>query len=84
MRHIIAAAALLALSGVPVPGARAAEVPVDQLVRSLTDQQTAFVKKGGWKGGKGWKHGRAWGHHRVRRGPPPWAPAYGYRRKHRW
>ncbi len=84
MHHIVAAATLLALSGFAVPDARAAETSLDRLVQSLPDEDTVYVKKGGWQSGKGWKHGRAWGHHRVRGGPPPWAPAHGYRRKHRW
>jgi hypothetical protein len=31
---------------------------------------------------RGWKHG-SWGHSRGKHGPPPWAPAHGWRRKHR-
>ena len=81
MRHVIAVCATLAVAGLAAPAARAGEAPLGTLVQSLDENQIAFVKKGGWKGGK---HGRAWGHHRVRRGPPPWAPAHGYRRKRGW
>jgi hypothetical protein len=48
-------------------------------VQSLAEYEGAYAEKGGWHGGsKAWKHG--W----KRRGPPPWAPTWGYRRKRRW
>ena len=63
------------------PSVQAAPVSIRAAVQSLTDHEIAYAKKGGWKGE--WKHGRGWGHHRSWRwGPPPWAPAWGWRRKH--
>jgi len=84
MRYVLIVCAALAVTGVVAPAARAGEAPLGTLVQSLDEAQIAFVKKGGWKGGKGWKHGRAWGHYRARRGPPRWAPAHGYHRKRGW
>ena len=46
---------------------------IDIAVQSLTDEQIAYVKKGG----RGGMHGM------KRRGPPSWAPAYGRRYKRR-
>jgi hypothetical protein len=86
MRYVIAVCAPLALAGFAAPPAHAATAPTVEPLSALmqiSDDQTTYVKSG-WKGGKGWNRGRAWGHYRARRGPPPWAPAYGYRRKHRW
>ena len=82
MRQLLAALGTAALMTVAGP-AHAAPVPVDA-AQSLTDQEVAYAKKGGWHGGgKGWKHGHAWGHRKGwHRGPPPWAPAHGYRRKY--
>ena len=79
MRHLIAAAGLVACAALAAPAAQAAPVtqaaPValDRAVGSLPDAEVAYVKKGG----KGWKGGKAM----KRRGPPPWAPAWG--RRHR-
>ena len=73
MRHLLAAMGAAAFVVVAAPAVRASPVLPNQAVQALTDQELAYMKKGG----KGWKHGR-----KVRRhGPPPWAPAYGLRRK---
>jgi hypothetical protein len=88
MRYALAALGTAALIMFTVPAVHAS--PVDAAVQSLADGQVAYAKKGGWHGGgKGWKHGwrggGRWGHHRGwRGGPPPWAPAWGWRRKHGW
>ncbi|HEX8666077.1 MAG TPA: hypothetical protein VF744_18845 [Beijerinckiaceae bacterium] len=77
MRHLIAAAGLIACAAFAVPpanaapAAQAAPVALDTALGSLPDVDTAYVKKGG----KGWKGGKAM----KRRGPPPWAPAWGRR-----
>jgi hypothetical protein len=77
MRHVIAAIGTAALLLVAAPAVRASSL--DAAVQSLAEHEVAYAKKGGWHGrGKGWKH--SW----KRGGPPPWAPAWGYRRKHRW
>jgi hypothetical protein len=84
MRYALAALGTAALIMFTVP---AVASPVDAAAQSLTDGQVAYAKKGGWHGGgkkHGWKGGRGWGHGGWRRGPPPWAPAWGWRRKHRW
>ena len=83
MRRLLAALGTAALITIAVP-AHAASVSIAADVQSLTEHEVAYAKKGGWHGGgKGWKHGRGWGHHRGwHRGPPPWAPAWGWRRKH--
>ena len=73
MRHLIAAAGMLALAALASPAARAAPVSLDMALESPSAPETAYVKKGG----KGWKMG----HKMKRRGPPPWAPAWG--RRHR-
>jgi hypothetical protein len=82
MRRLLAALGTAALVMITTSAVQASPVEAD--VQSLTDHEVAYAKKGGWHGGgKGWKHGRAWGHHRGwHRGPPPWAPAHGYRRKY--
>jgi hypothetical protein len=88
MRHLLAAIGIAAFVILAAPTAQATAVSLDAVAQSLPEDQIAFTKgghgKGGWKGGK---HGRAYGHHRGRHyrgGPPPWAPAHGWRRKHRW
>ena len=77
MRRFLAVLGTAALVMVTGPAVHATPVSVDGAVQSLTDSQTAYAKKGGWKHG-----GHGWGHHRG--GPPPWAPAHGWRRKHGW
>src|SRR5215203_5311753 len=84
MRSALAVLGTAALIIFTVPAVHAS--PVDAAVQSVADGQVAYAKKGGWHGGgKGWKHGKGghgWGHHRGwRRGPPPWAPAWGWRRR---
>jgi hypothetical protein len=71
MRHILAAVATIAVVTIAAPPTYAA--PIDIAVQSLSDQEIAYVKRGG----KGGKHGL------KRRGPPSWAPAYGRRYKRR-
>ena len=82
MRHVLAALGTAALVMIAAPVVQA--YPADAAVQSLADHEVAYAKKGGWHdGGKGWKHSRGGGHHRGwHRGPPPWAPAWGWRRKH--
>jgi hypothetical protein len=76
LRRVIAALGTAALVMTAAPVVRASAL--DSAVQSLAEHGVAYAKKGGWHGGgKQWKHG--W----KRRGPPPWAPAWGYRRKHR-
>jgi hypothetical protein len=61
---------------VTAPTARAVSISPHALVQILPDEGLAYAKKGG----KGWKGGKKarWG------GPPPWAPAHGFRRKRGW
>ena len=76
MRHVLAALGTAGLVLMATPAVRASTGPRPAIL-SLGDQQVAFAK-GGWHGGgKGWRHGL------KRRGPPPWAPAWGRRRRHR-
>jgi hypothetical protein len=76
MRHLVAAAGLAALAALAAPSAKAAPAAqaapaLEKALAQLPDAETAYVKKGG----KGWKGGKAM----KRRGPPPWAPAWGRR-----
>ena len=76
MRHLVAAAGLAACAVLSAPPANAAHpaqaLPaLEKALASLPDAETAYAKKGG----KGWKGGKAM----KRRGPPPWAPAWGRR-----
>ena len=74
MRQVIAALGTAALIVTLAPAIQAN--PLGPAVRSLTDDEVVYTRKGGWHGGrKPWKH--AW----KRRGPPPWAPAWGLRHK---
>ena len=89
MRHLLAAIGTAAFVILAAPTAQATAVSLDAVAQSLPEDQIAFTKgghgKGGWKGVKHCGHG--WGHKRGRHyrgGPPPWAPAHGWRRKHRW
>jgi hypothetical protein len=77
MKPLLAAAAVIAFVAL-TPAARAAPVAPDGLLPTPAEEDLAYAK---WKGGKGWKGGKKakWG-----RGPPPWAPAWGYRRKRGW
>lgn len=77
---VLGAAAVLTLSA---PAFQAASSPLSQAVQSVPEDAVAYAKKGGWKGGwkGGFKRGRAYGHRKFRRGPPPWARAYGLRYK---
>ena len=78
MYRLLATLGAVALGAVAAPAVHASPILPDQVVQTLTDQELAYMKKGG-KGWKGWKGKKAkW------RGPPPWAPAYGYRRKRGW
>ncbi len=67
------AAGVLGMAVVMVAAPSTYAAPIDTAVQSLTDEEIAYVKKGG----KGGKHGM------KRRGPPSWAPAYGRRYKRR-
>jgi len=77
MRHLVAAAGLAACAALAAPPTQAApaaqttSVALEKALASLPDAATAYVKKGG----KGWKMGKKM----KRRGPPPWAPAWGRR-----
>ena len=77
MKHLLAAVAAVAFVAL-APAAQAAPVAPDGLVQSLAGKDLAYAK---WKGGKGWKGGKK---AKWRRGPPPWAPAHGLRRKRGW
>jgi hypothetical protein len=87
MRALLAALGTAALMIVAAP-AHAGSMSIEAAVQSLPDHAIIYAKKGGWHGGgkgwkHGWKHGHGWGHHRRwHGGPPPWAPAWGWRRKH--
>lgn len=83
MRTLLAVLAAAALLTLGAPALQAASSPLPGAVQSLSDDAVAYAKKGGWKGGwKGFKRGHAYGHRKFRRrGPPPWAPAHGLRRK---
>ena len=85
MRHLLAAVATATFMVFANPAAQAASALSD-FTGSISEDQIAFTKGGkGWKGGK---HGGGWGDKGGRHwrggGPPPWAPAHGWRRKHRW
>ena len=86
MRLLLAALGTAALAVITSPPSQA--TPQDWLVQSLSQDQTSFAKGGHGQGWKGAKHTRGWGQrggrHWRRGGPPPWAPAHGWRRKHRW
>ena len=77
MRHPVIAAGLIACAALAAPpanaapAAHAAPAALDTALGSLSDAETAYVKKGG----KGWKMGKKM----KRGGPPPWAPAWGRR-----
>jgi hypothetical protein len=77
MKILLAAVAVTAFVAL-APAAHAAPVAPAGLVQSLADEGLAYAK---WKGGKGWKGGKK---AKWRRGPPPWAPAHGLRRKRGW
>ena len=82
MRNLFAALGAAALLTFSAPAVQAASSPVPDAVQSLPEDVVAYAKKGGWKGG--WKGGKGWKKGWKRRGPPPWAPAWGYRRKRGW
>jgi hypothetical protein len=79
MTYLLAAAGVVALI-VAGSGARAAPATPEGIAQALANDDLAYAK---WKGGKDWK---GWKGKKVkwRRGPPPWAPAWGYRRKRGW
>ena len=77
MRYVLAILGAALFVMVAAPSVRAAPAALDQAVQTLADQELAYMKKGGWKGWKGKKA-------KWRRGPPPWAPAWGRRAKHRY
>ena len=87
MRVLLATAAVLV--GIASAPAYAASTSLEALAHSLPDEAIAFTKKGGkgWGHHKGWKHRKAWKHAgrgHYYGGPPPWAPAWGLRRKRGW
>ena len=75
MRQLVAIAGLLAIAAAPF-AARAAPVSPDGITQAIAGTQLAYAKYKSVKVRTG----------KVRRhGPPPWAPAHGYRRKfHRY
>ena len=58
MRHVLAALGTATLVIIAAPAVQAS--PVDTAVQSLTDQEVAYAKKGGWMGGRAWVHCRGW------------------------
>lgn len=70
MRRPLVVFGLLALVSVAPCAAQATPALPDGVVQSIADNSLAYAKYKGWKG-KAVK----------RRGPPPWAPAHGRRRK---